>query len=532
MFGSLKKLFRKDMDAGLATSIPETFHSTASPSWASRPDAPATMTFSPEILAPTPSLTGVASSVEIVALPVRSILASLPSTLTSLVQSQGNGFVNLSAKRILQELPKGSVKLPFAEIRHAAPNGTFFDNARFDQMLIELPLAEILSRLHPSLLSRRANQKQTFVSLEVTNIFGPRGQGISISQPERSFKPAPAVGETTNAHDATPTAMPTLAMPIAVPIVSHVPQLRVLPPEPALAGNADRLEIPIAALFEKWPQAIRREIAESDLIQATISFPMDKIEPLLKAGKIIFTWQQICQWMQPRVKNVSAEEDLPLELPLEIVAPLFMAQHRPAKAQKKISMGEIPDLFTNLKTERVAVLKHEITAPVLHLESIAAPPKIKPFVMPVAVESVPAPVEIEPAVAPIQPENPVGEIFGRAEKQDWSPGEIVKNLAAMPDLDGAFIAMQDGLLVAAELPGKFKAETVAAFLPQIFGRMNQYAKELQLGGLSSLAFEAENISWQIVKAEGVYLVVLGKPGRDLPKATLNTIANAVSKQIQ
>jgi predicted regulator of Ras-like GTPase activity (Roadblock/LC7/MglB family) len=92
--------------------------------------------------------------------------------------------------------------------------------------------------------------------------------------------------------------------------------------------------------------------------------------------------------------------------------------------------------------------------------------------------------------------------------------------------------MQDGLLVVAELPSHLKADTVAAFLPQIFGRMNQYTKELQLGGLSSLTFVVENTSWQIIKSGTVYLVALGKSGEGLPGQKLNTIAAELGKQIQ
>ena len=107
----------------------------------------------------------------------------------------------------------------------------------------------------------------------------------------------------------------------------------------------------------------------------------------------------------------------------------------------------------------------------------------------------------------------------------------MKNLVSHPEIAGAFIAMQDGLLVAAELPEHLKPDTFAAFLPQIFGRMNQYTKELQLGAVSSLTFVVENVTWQIVKSGTVYLVALGKPGESLPGSKLNTLAAQLSRQI-
>jgi predicted regulator of Ras-like GTPase activity (Roadblock/LC7/MglB family) len=102
----------------------------------------------------------------------------------------------------------------------------------------------------------------------------------------------------------------------------------------------------------------------------------------------------------------------------------------------------------------------------------------------------------------------------------------------LPEVSGAFIAMQDGLLVAAELPLELKGDTVAAFLPQIFGRMNQYAKELHLGALSSFSFVAEQVPWQIIKTGTVYFVAIGKPGENLPSEKLSTIAAELGKQIQ
>ena len=109
---------------------------------------------------------------------------------------------------------------------------------------------------------------------------------------------------------------------------------------------------------------------------------------------------------------------------------------------------------------------------------------------------------------------------------------MVKFLVAQPGLTGVFIAMHDGLLVDAHLPESLKAETVAAFLPQIFGRMNQYAKELQLGGLSSLILNVESSSWQIVKSGGIYLVAIGDL-RQMPSLDkLTSLAAGLAVKIQ
>jgi predicted regulator of Ras-like GTPase activity (Roadblock/LC7/MglB family) len=519
MFATFKKLFRKDIDGDLATSIPETSRSVENGASPEMSSPSASFLFPSETGALSDFRTESGNSSEFVLLPVKSILAKLPSSLSPLVQSQGNGSIPVPSNLIMQELPKGAVKLTFGEIRMAAPVGTFIDNPRLDQVLVELPLHEILMRLSPSFLARRPDQKQIQISAEITNIFGPHGEGISLSSTPvtapKTPKPAPVASMAPVAPESPKITMPVIEKPIAmpamekpkvvsaVPAAASIPQLRVLPNQPVI-GEKETLVIALSAIFENWPVMVRKEIDDLNLSNAKVALPMIEIQRALASGKVIFTWEQICEWTQPRVQK-SSDEDILLELPLQIIAPLFMAKHRPTKVQKKISVADLPDLFA--------------------VKTPAAAPVVEP------VETA-QPIPLKPAAAPIlKKESAIGKIFDQPTKQDWSPNEIVKSLAALNGMTGAFVAMQDGLLVAAQLPGTLKAETVAAFLPQIFGRMNQYMKELQLGSLSSITFEVENVSWQVAKAGAVYVAALAKPGQELSREKLNVIAAELGKQI-
>ncbi|MEO5803109.1 MAG: roadblock/LC7 domain-containing protein [Verrucomicrobiota bacterium] len=456
----------------------------------------------------------------------------------------------MAAKRILQELPKGSVKIPFGELRQAVPPGTFSDNVRHDQMLVELPLNEILMRLHPSMLSRRANQKQIHIAPEITNVFGPHGEGMALSTPPVNV-PKPvmvpplkhvASGDTSISMRNFPKPTPVLST-TAAPIAVAFPALRIVENE-SQSEQSDTVRVALALLCESWPEMVRVEIRELNLLNKSVALPLDKLEQALKAGKIIFTWKQICNWMQPKVENPSGAEDMPVELPLKIVAPLFMAKHRP-KIQKIISVVELPDLFTGKIGTSAPHPSETIVHPAPIVLAAPAPLVMVAETLPIPVVSTP-PIHFEPMApsngiklaitsetfAPEIKPNILGEMFGQPAKQDWSPKEVVENLAALPGIAGVFVAMQDGLLVAAKLPTHLKADTVAAFLPQIFGRMNQYTRELQIGSLSSLSFVAENVSWQIVKCGTVYLGALGQPGENLPGSKLNSIAAEVGRQIQ
>lgn len=94
---------------------------------------------------------------------------------------------------------------------------------------------------------------------------------------------------------------------------------------------------------------------------------------------------------------------------------------------------------------------------------------------------------------------------------------------------GALIATTDGLLVAGQMPAPHKADTIGAFLPQIFVRMNQYGKELQVGELNSLQVEFNKVPWFIVKLGHIYFGAVGKAGEAFPISQLKVIAAELGK---
>ena len=104
------------------------------------------------------------------------------------------------------------------------------------------------------------------------------------------------------------------------------------------------------------------------------------------------------------------------------------------------------------------------------------------------------------------------------------------NASRLPGAAGALLAMNDGLLVTSHTPPNVKSETIAAFLPQMFGRMNQYTKELALGPLQQLTLGVAGGQWHVVKCETIYFAVLGRPGESLPLNLLAQVAAELSSQ--
>jgi predicted regulator of Ras-like GTPase activity (Roadblock/LC7/MglB family) len=105
----------------------------------------------------------------------------------------------------------------------------------------------------------------------------------------------------------------------------------------------------------------------------------------------------------------------------------------------------------------------------------------------------------------------------------------VQKTSTLPGVAGALIALQDGLLVANCMPPEWRSETIAAFLPQIFGRMHQYTKELKMGELQSVTFAVEKGALLIFAAGIIYFAVLSKPETSLPLHELTLIARELSR---
>ena len=59
--------------------------------------------------------------------------------------------------------------------------------------------------------------------------------------------------------------------------------------------------------------------------------------------------------------------------------------------------------------------------------------------------------------------------------------------------------------------------------------MNQYAGELKMGELQSVAFSVEEGNLQIFKAGIIYFAALSKSGATLPLAELSLVAQEISR---
>lgn len=488
------------------------------------------------------------------------VLPGLPADLRQKLSLRSGDTVVLPAERVIPELAQGAVCLPLGELKALAPE-VFEGVLNHDDVSVRLPLEEVLKQLNPKDYARRPGQQKVIVPDEVTGIFEGKGQRPAISTTPLKDVPRPAAPlPLPPPEPARPALRPPQALPGLPPPPPSQPVVRAAPasaaPSPppvtpslpaestaASAPNTEPLRVPLSQLSQTWPEEIRRDIANLNVAVATLALPMDAVGQALKSGQILFPWKQLWQWLEPcaLVPPSPAAALMLVELPLKVIAPLFMARYRPATVQHKAEADPaIPELFGRGAKPEV---DPTASAPVPPRPAAPPPP-------PVPVASVrPAPPKAAPvAPAPAKPAirlrmaapkpSPAPEarldldaVLGPPD-QRFSAREIVLNTSKLPGVTGAMLVMGDGLLVTSAVPAKVKSELVAAFLPQMFGRMNQYAKELSLGGLRCLTLTVDGGCWQVVRQSNTYCAVLCGPDQVLPPASLAAIAAELNKQSQ
>lgn len=591
MFGLIKKIFSRSERSAAAYDERPRMRSSHSAPPAPRVEKPR---YSSKSTPPAPAVPAAppATSGDCVCIEVSSMLPKLPDDVRGRIVSRAGLRMAIPVELVVPQLSQGVVSLPLGELRTLAPD-VFSNVANHDEVAVTLPLEEVLKQLKPSQYPRRSGQRKITVPDEVAGLFGEKGQRITISTeplkpqgksdratppsvaPSQRVAPAP-VSAPAPVPAPAPIAMPKpLAPPPAavkapqtlpglptIPVsrpVTPAPMPKLPQPQPSIprapsAVGGEALRVALAELCQGWAQEIQAEIAALNIGQAVVALPIDAIEQGLKSGQLLFSWKQVCSWLTPSVTPAApAVGELPVELPLKVVAPMFMALYRPGASQRKAEVGEnIPDVFGKggtphwgagvgssstpsgpssvgsvpLPTTRVVALPAGTTAP--RPPSQPAPAKA-PISMPAP--GLPRPAAPAAPAAPAVPQFNLEALIGPATGR-FAAKTIVSNAAKLPGVSGAMLVMSDGLLVTSELPPAIKGEVVAAFLPQMFGRMNQYVRELNMGGLRCLSLTVDGGSWQVIKQPGTYFALLCEPDKPLPLQQLTAVAEELNKQQQ
>ena len=507
-----------------------------------------------------------------VELPLAPIVAALPMDLRAKLMTvpAAGTTICVAAETVMSQLAFGAVKISFGELRQLAPGVFANSGGEHDNRPINLPLGEILARLNPALLARRSTPAAE-VAEDIAGPFDGRGKGITftthplkaappapslpvpepepaparlpVSSPPIAFNPpprpvTPTVPLTFPPRQTAPTAFtppppkpatngnghsngngnavpaPTIKF-TATPIPAPVPPAARPEPAPAVAGPT--IFVSLCDLAETWPEELRNEITRSNLANASVPLAAALVEPGLKRGRVTMTWKQLRTLARPS-SPPSPQDALELDLSLKVLAPIFLdAQKTTLRPVRKVAVSaEIPNLFFGFPQPAA-----EPTVPVAPA-AILFPKTAEGKVVDTNFFGRQTESETELRSA----DNPATNFLSRQAH----PKIVVVQATALPGVAGAVVALPDGLRVASEVPAELNADTLAAFLPQIFERLNQSTRELRMGPLNNVSFTVGSVPWKIFRVSSVYFAVFGRAGESLPTAQLAQLATDLDRK--
>ena len=411
----------------------------------------------------------------------------------------------IPASDICEGLQRRHVQFPWGSLRRwLQPQPALGGASPFDDVVLELPLS-LITPLFLEYIRSIPAQTKVPAADTITDFF--RRTAVATPVVAAGSAPAPAPAAAARASTSPAPVAPMESKPVPRPAVQDFNPV-------TLAGT---IELPLAHISSGWPDLVKHDIAQFNLSQSSVCLPSEYVDAGLRTGKVDFTWRQVCAWLKPASPSaqLTINGELRVVFPLNLIAPIFIKQTQGAPDRRKTRIDEeIPDLFS------AGGLMPQPAAPV------AAPKPQAPTAAPPA-PSTPS-LAAAPAPAKTQARS-LAELFNEPDKKSWTPNDIVHRAAQLPGVAGALIALQDGLLVAACMPPEARTETIAAFVPQIFGRMSQYTRELQMGEAKGVNFTVETGTLQVFNAGIIYFAALGKAGAILPLAELRLIATELSR---
>lgn len=264
---------------------------------------------------------------------------------------------------------------------------------------------------------------------------------------------------------------------------------------------------------------MRLEIVQLNLSEAILGLPAALVEASLKRGRVVFPWKTLRSWIQPALPvHVSAYDGTELELPLSVLAPLFIARQKSdtKSLARRLAIDEtIPNLFFGLPKP----------------EAVTAPTPAKAPVNKVVDTNYYVWDDVHDTARVDETEFKRKSATGTDFITKYAtPNEIVSRAAVLDGVAGVLIALPDGLMVANRIPPDLNGDTLAAFLPQIFSKVSQTTKELRMGELNNLSFTVGNVPWKIFRVNAIYFAAFGRTGEALPTAPLAALAAELDRK--
>lgn len=401
------------------------------------------------------------------------------------------------------------------------------------------PVASIAAALPPTFTPRPATPVPSAQPIPMAaRPAAPAPQAQPIPMAPRPAMPLPSTPPVPMAPRVSRPAQMPSASPVPLSPITPIPVRPVAPLSniskpvapaaiPAAAPEVRTILASLTALSENWPATLRLEITQLNLSGAQVALPVNLVEPALRRGRVVFPWHSLRSWIRPAPPGISIHDGMELELPLKVLAPLFLPPQKTnvkPSAQVTLPPSNVPNLFFGFPQPQPEEMAAPLNAPeaVPMVKSVDA--KLAETDYYVWGDSAEAPRVDEADYK--RPLTPATDFSSRRAM----PKEIIERAIKLPGVVGTVIALPDGLKVAHHLPPDLNPDTVAAFLPQLFSRVSQCSKELRMGELNNLNFTTGNVPWKIFRVNSVYFAAFGRAGAPLPTAQLAALAAELDRK--
>jgi Uncharacterized distant relative of homeotic protein bithoraxoid len=336
-------------------------------------------------------------------------------------------------------------------------------------------------------------------------------------------------------------------------IAAIAPAITPVQPTEQLAQPASEdavMRIPLKQLTELWPEKVRSEVAQWNLEQLVVAIPAEKINAGLKQGKVVFSWENLRSWIVPTPPlTTSLSGETLLELPLPVIMPAFLAgqklQGNSTSKPCPVIDDDIPDPFADFLPPRAnstGTLQETVPAQPAEEKPSEAKEKAakgkkekrqkgKTIAEPTRVEKAAEANVLKREETPAPSRTPA-KVQPQAEKapsaSSSTPSEVLASAVGLQGVAGALVALSDGFKVASKLPAGLDGDALAAFLPHIFSKVNQSARELRMGDLTNLNFTVDDIPWKIFRVDQIFFAALGHAGQTMPTDQLAALAHKLT----
>ena len=421
---------------------------------------------------------------------LRSLVAVMPDHVFVYPRKELWRHVNLETKihlpldLVLPQLKEARVRVPLAAVIRAMPKQLFVNPLpQIANETVPLSLPEIVPQLSPAVFAKqfRGTQQDVPATDNDEDIPTP-----FLERTEAPAEPSPAPA-TCEAPALEPEVEPAIEEIVeGQPVVAE----EVAPVEEDVAIFAEKTEpVEVAPVEAVEPEPEPEPVVESEPEPEPVAeiAPDEPVE-------------------QPVVEVAAVEESPVIEEPTEATEPEPVLVHAETPVESSTAENKHLINLNNCTVDELIQI-HGIGPSLAHriIEYRTANGEFKSVHDLRKVPGIGR--KTYRTLAGPEPRS-LNRLLGVPHNEELTLQEIVRMICTLKGVDGAILAMSDGVFLTGELPSHLDQTSISVFAPQLFRKVSRYMRELRVGQVSRMSVFTDQQPISIFRAGEVYLVVI------------------------